>query len=158
MLMKPCPRCRKMMAYGPPYCAECRPIVEAETAAVRERNAQRKAQQYNRKRDPKYATFYRSKAWRTLSRSFLQSAGYKCQAHLSVECKGLAVEAHHVQPIQTPEGWERRLDWSNLEAVCGVCHNLRHPEKLQRQTPAGVIDMRFIHSAQSSEPDDPRGG
>ena len=147
MLMKPCPRCRRMMRYGPAYCEECKPLAEAELTEKREQNAQRKAQLYNRRRDPKYLTFYRSKAWREMSRAFLQQAGYRCEAHLSIECKGIAYEVHHVKPIQTPEGWDRRLDWSNLEAVCGVCHNLRHPEKLKRQTPEGVIDMRLIEAA-----------
>lgn len=147
MLMKPCPRCKRMMRYGPAYCEECKPLAEAELAEKREQNAQRKAQLYNRRRDPKYLTFYRSKAWREMSRSYLQQAGYRCEAHLSVECKGIAYEVHHVKPIQTPEGWDRRLDWSNLEAVCGVCHNLRHPEKLKRKTLDGVIDMRLIEAA-----------
>lgn len=144
MLMKPCPRCKRMMPYGPPYCSQCKPLAEAEVQAVRDRNAKQKAAKYNRQRDPKFQTFYRSKDWRTLSRAFLQSAGYKCQAHLSVDCQRLAVEVHHVQPIQTPEGWDRRLDWENLEAVCTVCHNLRHPEKLRRSTPKDVIDLRTV--------------
>jgi 5-methylcytosine-specific restriction endonuclease McrA len=140
-----------MMTYGPPYCAECRPIAEAELAVKREQNARRKAEQYNRRRDPKFQTFYRSKAWRDMSRAYLQQAGYKCEAHLSTECKGIAYEVHHVQPIQTPEGWGRRLDWSNLEAVCGVCHNLRHPEKLKKQTPEGVIDLRLIETTADTQ-------
>ena len=144
MLMKRCPRCHRMMPYGPAYCSECRPLAEAELSEIRERNAKKKAQRYNRRRDPKYLTFYRSKEWRTMSRSYLQQAGYKCEAHLSKDCQRIAVEVHHVQPIQTPEGWERRLDWSNLEAVCTVCHNLRHPEKIRRQTPEGVLDIRLI--------------
>lgn len=144
MLMKRCPRCKRMMPYGPAYCAECKPLAEAELQAIRDRNAKKRASTYNRARDPKYLTFYRSKAWRTLSRSFLQAAGYKCQARLSTDCTRTATEAHHVEPIQTPGGWERRLDWSNLEAVCTVCHNLRHPEKLRKATPEGVIDMRTL--------------
>lgn len=144
MLVKPCPRCKRMMPYGPAYCEECKPLAAVELQAIKERNAKKRVSAYNRKRDPKYLTFYRSKEWRTLSRAFLQSAGYKCQAKLSTDCTRTAVEAHHVAPIQTAEGWERRLDWSNLEAVCIVCHNLRHPEKLKRSTPDGVIDMRTL--------------
>lgn len=144
MLMKPCPRCKRMMPYGPAYCSECKPLAEAELAAIQDQNAKKKAQAYNRRRDPKYLTFYRSKAWRVTSRAFLQAAGYKCQAHLTTDCTGLAVEVHHIKPIQTPEGWEKRLDWSNLEAVCTSCHNGRHPEKLKRATPEGVIDMRTL--------------
>ena len=144
MLMKPCPRCRRMMPYGPAYCQECAPIVAAEAERIREENARRKAQKYNKSRADKYVQFYRSKEWKLLSKTLLQKAGYKCQAHLSDKCTGLAVEVHHIIPIQTPEGWARRLDWDNLEAVCTSCHNGRHPEKLRRMTPPGVIDMRTI--------------
>ncbi len=143
MLMKRCPRCGKMMPYGPTYCVACKPLAAAELAVVQEENARKKARIYNKKRDSKYLTFYRSKEWRTLSRSFLQAAGYKCQAHLTTDCKVIATEVHHVEPIQTPNGWERRLDWENLEAVCTACHNGRHPEKLRKAEP-GVIDLKTI--------------
>lgn len=143
MIMRKCPRCKRLMPYGPSYCSECKPLAEAELKAIRERNAQKKALKYNRRRDPKYLTFYRSKAWKDTSRAFLQSANYKCQAKLE-GCQHLAVEVHHVQPIQTPEGWERRLDWSNLEAVCTACHNGRHPEKRRKATPEGVIDLKNL--------------
>ena len=130
-----------MMPYGPAYCSECRPIAEAELQAIKDRNAKKKAQDYNKKRDPKYLTFYRSKAWRDTSRAFLQSVSYQCQARLA-GCTHLAVEVHHKKPIQTPEGWEKRLDWENLEAVCTACHNGRHPEKARRAAHDGVIDLQ----------------
>ena len=138
-----------MIPYGPIYCDACAPIVEAEreAAAARKEEARKKRynRAYNKRRDPKYLTFYRSKAWRTLSKAFLSDAGYKCQAGLG-GCQGLATEAHHVQPIQTEEGWERRLDWDNLEAVCTSCHNKRHPEKFKsnRSNDFGVIDMKLL--------------
>jgi 5-methylcytosine-specific restriction protein A len=98
---------------------------------------------YNRRRDPKYLAFYRSKEWRLLSRTYLQRAGYKCQAKLE-GCTGLAVEVHHKDPIQTAKGWGARLDWENLEAVCTSCHNKRHPEKFKKSAEPGVIDLRKI--------------
>ena len=143
MLMKPCPRCKRMMPYGPAYCTDCAPIAQAELDAVRERNAQKRAAAYNRRRDPKYLAFYKSKAWKNQSRARLQSVGYKCEARLQ-GCQGLAVEVHHRKPIQTAEGWELRLDWGNLEAVCTACHNGRHPEKLRREAEDGVIDLRTV--------------
>lgn len=146
MLMKRCPRCKRLMPYGPTYCKDCAPIAQAELEAIRERNQKKKAAKYNRTRDPKFRAFYQSKGkngWQTLSKAKLSAAGYKCEARLP-GCTGLATEVHHIQPIQTPEGWERRLDWDNLEAVCTVCHNLRHPEKLRRETPEGVIDVRTV--------------
>ena len=143
MIMKQCPRCKRMMPYGPSYCKDCAPLAQAELEAIKERNAKKRAQQYNQRRNPQYLTFYRSKDWKRQSRAKLESVGYKCEARLS-GCQTYAVEVHHKIPIQTPEGWDKRLEWENLEAVCTACHNGRHPEKLQRQQQEGVIDMRTI--------------
>lgn len=147
MAVHPCPRCGVMIPVGVNYCPDCKPIAEAQAAeAIERRQAYKRAKYnkaYNKRRDPKYLAFYRSKAWKLTSRSKLQDVEYKCEAHLN-GCTGLAVEVHHRVPIQTPEGWERRLDWDNLEAVCTACHNGRHPEKFKRKNADGVIDMRAV--------------
>ncbi len=146
-LMKACPRCRRLIPHGQPYCADCAPIAAAERQAKQEHRAEylskKYNKQYNRQRDPKYQTFYRSKAWRMTSRAKLSAAGYKCEAKLP-GCTHLAVEVHHIKPIRTEEGWNLRLDWDNLEAVCMACHNGRHPEKGKRREDPGVLDMREI--------------
>ena len=146
MLLKACPRCKRMIPHGLPYCATCAPIAAAQRAEAQERKAEYRRkkynQQYNRQRDPKYLTFYRSKDWRVTSRAKLQEAGYKCQAKLQ-GCQGLAVEVHHIKAIQTAEGWELRLDWDNLEAVCTACHNGRH-QRFNTKPADGVLDMREI--------------
>ena len=143
MILKPCPRCKRMMPYGPAYCKDCSLLVQAELEEIKERNLKKKMQMYNGRRNPKYLAFYRSKDWKLQSRAKLESVQYKCEARLS-SCQTYAVEVHHIIPIQTPEGWDKRLEWENLEAVCTACHNLRHPEKLQRQQEDGVIDIRKI--------------
>lgn len=146
MLLKACPRCKRMIPHGLPYCAECAPIAEAQRAEAREHRAEYKRkkynQSYNRKRDPKYQAFYRSKEWRITSRTKLQQAAYKCEAKLP-GCQGMAVEVHHTKPIQTAEGWDLRLDWDNLEAVCTSCHNSRH-QRFKQKKDGGVLDMREI--------------
>lgn len=146
MLLKACPRCKRMIPHGLPYCAECAPIAEAQRAEAQERKAEYKRkkynQTYNRQRDPKYLTFYRSKEWKITSRTKLQQASYKCQAKLP-GCTHLAVEVHHIKPIQTAEGWELRLDWNNLEPVCTSCHNGRH-QRFKTKRDDGVLDMREI--------------
>lgn len=147
MAMHPCPRCGQLIPVGVTYCEGCRPAAEAQAAEAMERRRAYKRQKYNsiynRRRDPKYLAFYRSKEWRLLSRTYLQRAGYKCQAKLE-GCTGLAVEVHHKDPIQTAKGWGARLDWENLEAVCTSCHNKRHPEKFKKSAEPGVIDLRKI--------------
>jgi 5-methylcytosine-specific restriction protein A len=143
MVLKPCPRCKQMMQVGPAYCASCAPIAQAELEVKRQEAIARKAKLYNQRRDPKYLAFYRSKDWKMTSRVKLQSVAYKCEAGLA-GCQGLATEVHHIKPIQTREGWDLRLEWSNLEAVCVPCHNGRHPEKMRRSSEAGVIDLRTV--------------
>ncbi len=147
MAMHPCPRCGQLIPVGVTYCEGCRPAAAAQAAEAMERRRAYKRQKYNsiynRRRDPKYLAFYRSKEWRLLSRTYLQRAGYKCQAKLE-GCTGLAVEVHHKDPIQTAKGWGARLDWDNLEAVCTSCHNKRHPEKFRKSAEPGVIDLRKI--------------
>ena len=146
-IYKACPRCKGIIPYGQTYCSTCAPIMQEEMARYKEERAEKWRKkynrQYNKRRDPKYLAFYRSKAWKATSRSKLQSVAYKCEAKLD-GCSGMAVEVHHVKPIQTPEGWEERLEWSNLEAVCTACHNGRHPEKLKRKQDDGVIDLQTI--------------
>lgn len=126
MLLKSCSRCGNLIPYGSTYCSVCKPIVE-EAIAKRKAEAMAKAKKkydtkYNReRRDPKYVRFYNSIEWRTLSAKYSQDKGYKCEC-----CGGMATQVHHKKAIQTPQGWERRLDYDNLELLCTTCHNNRH--------------------------------
>ena len=147
MLLKACPRCKRMIPHGLPYCATCAPIAEAQRAEAQERKAEHRRkkynQEYNRQRDPKYLAFYRSKDWKITSRTKLQDCKYKCEAKLPV-CQRTACEVHHIQPLKTPEGWERRLDWDNLQGVCTACHNVLDGKGFKQKTEPGVLDMREI--------------
>ena len=146
-VLKPCARCGKLIPHGVAYCPDCRPQAEADKEAARERKAEllkkKYNARYNSRRDPKYQEFYRSKAWKMTSKGKLQAASYRCEARLP-GCTGLAVEVHHIKPVRTPEGWEARLDWDNLEALCTACHNKRHPEKFKRAEAEGIIDLRKV--------------
>jgi len=147
MAVHPCPRCKRLIPVGVSYCDSCKPIAEAQAQeATEKRRAYKQAQynrQYNQRRDPKYGRFYNSGDWRLLSKTKLQDCGYKCEAKLE-GCTRLAVEVHHIQPIKTPEGWERRLDWSNLMGVCIGCHNILDGKTFKRKEEPGVIDMKKI--------------
>lgn len=146
MLLKACPRCKRMIPHGLPYCADCAPIAEAQRAEAKERRAEYKRKKYNkdynRQRDPKYQAFYGSKEWKITSRTKLQNAKYKCEAKLDC-CQGLAVEVHHIKALKTAEGWDRRLDWDNLQAVCTACHN-KLDKRFGTEAEPGVLDMREI--------------
>lgn len=121
MLIKACNRCGRLIPYGSPYCPDCKVIVEAETEARREEYRRNSNRRYNSKRDPKYTRFYNSTDWRVLSAKYTQDKGYRCEV-----CNQIATEVHHVQPIQTAEGWDRRLDYDNLKLLCKTCHNEAH--------------------------------
>ena len=93
-----------------------------EQIEERKHEARLKAQRkYNKKRDPKYTSFYNSKDWRLLSARYVQDKGFRCEV-----CGAIATEVHHKKPIQTEDGWMHRLDYDNLELVCVNCHNKRH--------------------------------
>ena len=147
MTLHPCPRCKTLIPVGVQYCDNCRPVAEAqaEEAKQRRRNFKRAKynKEYNKRRDPKYPAFYRSKEWRLLSRTKLQACGYKCEAGLD-GCTGLAVEVHHIKPIKTQEGWDQRLEWDNLQGVCIACHNKLDGKTFQKKKEPGVIDMRDL--------------
>lgn len=149
-ILKACPRCRRLIPQGLPYCEDCAPIAEAERQAKRERRDAYLIQKYNAKynarraqEDPKYRQFRNSKAWRTTSKAKLQACGYQCEANLP-GCQRIACEVHHIRPLKTPDGWERRLDWDNLQGVCIACHNILDGKTFQRRKDPDVLDMRDV--------------
>ena len=69
------------------------------------------------------AAFYRSAAWRRLSRAFLLSRNYICE-----RCGQPAEIAHHRRYL-TPRNVndaDVALNPENLEALCMACHNAEH--------------------------------
>lgn len=134
MILKACHRCGTLIRYGSAYCSICEPIVKEEREARRLEYSKEANKRYNKKRDPKYIRFYNSADWRTLSLKRLQGDGYKC-----VKCKAIASEVDHIKAIQTPEGWELRLDYDNLQSLCLDCHNAKHDRfKRKERRPKGV--------------------
>lgn len=154
MVMKPCPRCGRMIPYGKIYCPDCEPIAKAERLEAMERKAILRAKRYNKRynrqraqEDPKYRTFRNSKEWKATSRYKLSQCGYKCEARVDEGCKHkqrTACEVHHIKPLKTPEGWEERLELSNLMGVCTQCHNILDGKNFKRKEDEGVIDLRTL--------------
>lgn len=146
MALHPCPRCKTMIPVGMQYCDSCRPIAEQQAEEARQRKREFKRakynNEYNKRRDPKYLKFYRSKEWRLLSKAKLQACGYRCEAGLP-GCTRLAVEVHHMKPLKTQDGWDDRLEWSNLQGVCISCHNKLDGKNFKKKD-LGVIDLRDI--------------
>lgn len=132
MLLKSCNRCGTLIKYGGTYCSVCGPIVREEREARRRELTLESNRRYNKTRDPKYGRFYNSGEWRTLSAKRLQDDKYRC-----VECGAIASEVDHIKPIQTPEGWELRLDYDNTRALCLGCHNKKHKRFQKRSRTPG---------------------
>ena len=123
MIYKLCRKCKKRIKHPNTYCEECLPKIEQQREQLlRDRN-----NRYNQKRDPKYKEFYNSGEWKLLKDKKMQDEQYRCE-----DCHKLAMEVHHIVPIQTIEGWELRLDYDNLAALCIQCHNKRH-NRFQRK-------------------------
>ncbi len=129
MLLKMCNRCGNLIPYGATYCKACAPIIQKEREAIRVKQKREGDRRYNKSRDPKYIRFYNSKEWRILSAKYTQDKGYKCEC-----CQAIATEVHHKKTIQTPDGWELRLDYNNLELLCKSCHNERHDRFKKRKS------------------------
>ena len=127
MLLKSCSRCGDLIPYGSSYCSKCTPIVEAERAERIQAARLKANKQYNKQRDPKWGAFYRGAAWRALSAKRLQDDNFRC-----AWCGKIATEVDHIIEIKTPEGWERRLDYSNTRALCTDCHNKRHKRFIKK--------------------------
>jgi hypothetical protein len=149
--MKPCPKCKRMIPYGWIYCPDCKPLADAAREEAKARAAEHRRKAYNKRynarraeEDPKYRTFRNSKAWRQTSKAKLQACGWKCESGVSPDCKGLACEVHHIKPIKTPEGWDKRLDWDNLMGVCIQCHNVLDGKNFKRKQDDGVIDLKTL--------------
>lgn len=127
MIMKLCARCQKIISAPNRYCDRCKVIVEKQTEEIKQKSNNR----YNRQRDKKYTQFYNSKAWRILSKKYMDKH-YLCE-ECEKEAKQkkeytiqLAEEVHHKEPIQTETGWLRRLDWNNLISLCHMHHDKAH--------------------------------
>lgn len=127
MLMKLCARCQKVIQAPNRYCNNCKEIIDKQVEQIKKENNSR----YNRQRDKKYIQFYNSKAWRTLSKYYLNKHYFceECQREAEQNKEytiQLAEEVHHKEPIQTEMGWIRRLDESNLISLCHLHHDIAH--------------------------------
>lgn len=78
----------------------------------------------------KIKKFYKCRDWKCKRREILRRDNYECQ-----KCKkrgefAKATTVHHIKHL------DKRPDLAlvdeNLESLCGVCHNIEHPEKLKK--------------------------
>lgn len=144
MILKLCAKCQKTIEYPNKYCEECQKKVESQI----EERKKKYNYKYDQKRDPKLIAFRKSEKWRILKEQYLKDIqkkyggnvkyAYRCEDCIEENKEDsnytiqLAEEVHHLIPIETPEGWIRRLDYGNLRALCHEHHNKRH-NRFQRR-------------------------
>lgn len=87
-----------------------------------------KKQSYLSTSTNQHQDFYNSGAWRVLRDGFMnQQENLLCQRCLAVGITQPAEIADHV--IEINDDWERRLDSTNLQALCWCCHNTKTAEQ-----------------------------
>lgn len=121
MILKICPSCLRPTTIQSGHCPDCLPAALQEQKQTRSASARKSYA----KRDKKLVAFYKSREWIELCRGLMSLYNYQCQAKHE-GCTGIAVEVHHIIPLDTPEGWARRLDPTNCIIVCLNCHNFAH--------------------------------
>lgn len=137
MIVKMCAKCKKIIEYPNRYCSTCQKIADKQAEETRRKSNRR----YNKTRDPKLVKFRKSDEWIQLKEKYLQDLqkkygdvkySYRCEDCIEENKKNpnyeiqFAEEVHHLQFIETPEGWLRRLDYNNLRALCHMHHDIRH--------------------------------
>lgn len=79
--------------------------------------------------DKKYIAFYQSLAWKNVRKVVLAESFGLCIDCFKQGSYRKADVVHHVYPIKTKKGWERRLEKKHLKPLCHAHHNLIHDEK-----------------------------
>lgn len=116
--MKLC-RCGKRIDYIKKYCDKCAIEIEKEKKD-RVRRYDREVR-YS-KENKKYADFYNSKAWRTLSDLIKKKYNGMCVMCLLDKDKVVDSDVvHHIEELK--KRWDLRLSSTNLIALCHECHN-----------------------------------
>ena len=156
MIKKMCARCKRLVEYPNRYCSECEKIVKEQI----EERQKKYDYRYNKKRDPKLVKFRKSKEWMRLKEQYLQDLqkkygdvkySYRCEDCIEENKKDpdyeiqFAEEVHHLEFIETPEGWKRRLDYYNLRALCHFHHDKRHNRFQKREGGKKDAEVNKIH-------------
>lgn len=137
--------CYERVPLGTTYCKRHEKAVEAYKKRLKDKGARlhqtaKERHQANKKRyqkrmygskESKAQQFYRSTAWKKLSRRMME------KNPVCVEClkQGIIKKADvidHIVPIR--QDWSRRLDESNLQSLCYRHHNQKtKAEKAARE-------------------------
>jgi 5-methylcytosine-specific restriction endonuclease McrA len=109
-------------------------LIEDIAAALRaDRARQEESAAKARAKKGRSQRFYASFAWRKLRYRVLAENNGRCQACGRSAVDGVVLNVDHIHPLS--KHWERRLDRSNLQVLCGDCNHgkLNYASKDWRQ-------------------------
>lgn len=115
--------------------AGCRVLVDFDTKYCSKHQIQRNKEEYKQRRylatDSKYRAFYKTRAWRKLSRKILGNNPICVSCYEKGVIRPAQIADHR---IELKDDWYRRLDENNIQAMCYACHNRKtREEKAKRK-------------------------
>lgn len=120
MAQRPFKECRKLGCHrltqdGSGYCNEHRYLV-ADAEAARQKYYD------THRRNKVTSKYYQSKEHRLWSQQIKVRAKGLCEMCSTSVKPVIGNEADHIIPIDTPDGWNRRMDITNGQLLCHACH------------------------------------
>lgn len=110
-----CSTCHKLTRQANGYCDDHQSLAQQD-------EAKRQAYYDRYKRNKKTQKHYQSKEHKIWAKAIATKSNGLCVLCSTVEAPTIGTEADHIIPIETPEGWKRRLEISNGQWLCHSCH------------------------------------
>lgn len=113
--------CRELVDFDKGYCAKH--LAEKDKGYNKYKRNEDSLLNANGKTNREITLFYQSSEWRKVREIVLMRDHWICQVCLR---KGIVHEANlvdHIIEVRSPNGWSKRLDIDNLEAINRSCHN-----------------------------------
>ncbi|MGM0259381.1 HNH endonuclease [Enterococcus sp. AZ102] len=118
--------CRELVDYDKGYCDKH--LAERDKEYNKYKRGNDSIVRANGKTDKEIYDFYQSREWKRVRGYVLMRDNWVCQSCLR---KGRVHKANlvdHIVELRSPQGWEKRLDVDNLEAMNRGCHNEKEHE------------------------------
>ena len=93
--------------------------LDAQLRRLQERHPKKKQRKAKTQRR-KSPSFYNTRQWKELRYKILVRFGARCQCCGATAKDGAKINVDHIVPLS--RNWERRLDESNLQVLCGGCN------------------------------------
>jgi len=132
--MKLCARCNKKIEYGKSMCSEC------ETTYKQERWQDYDKRVRKSKDNKKYDSFYHSKSWSIVVNIVKDRLKYlDIYSYYVLHKIEYGNACHHIIPIKTQQGWDKRLDVNSIIYLTNDNHDMMR--SLYNEDYKGTKDM-----------------